>query len=484
MADVLFTNARIFDGSGDLPFTGDVLVQGNRIARVTRTGHGARSLPVQGATTVDAAGAFLMPGMVEAHTHFSWNDQPSLDAIQRMPPEEHILWCAEVAKRYLDMGWTSCVGAAAAKPRLDVVIRNAINDGTIVGPRYLAASQEITVPGGLGDTTQPHLPQPEFAFGAVVSGSEEMRRCVRMFVKYGVDTLKINLSGESITGMASEMSQFTQAEIATCVEEAKAWGKRVAAHARSTWSIKQCVNLGIEVIYHASFTDSETLDLLEAHKKEHFIAPGLAWLINTCHHASEWGLTPEVTRKMGYHRELEAAVESMKALRRRDVRILPGGDYGFAWTPHGTNAKDLEYFVKVCRHVDDGGAAVGDRLGRPDDADGQGPARPCARGLPGRPAADRRRPARRHHGAAGQGAHPGGDEGRRLPPQAAGARRAHDALGRLRQGAHHVQRPLHQRPHPRRQRRLADPGQRAGPGQPDPFGRPLDRRGAEPPARP
>ena len=102
------------------------------------------------------------------------------------------------------MGWTSCVGAAAAKPRLDVVIRNAINDGTIVGPRYLAASQEITVPGGLGDTTQPHLPQPEFAFGAIVSGAEEMRRCVRMFVKYGVDSLKINLSGESITGMPSD----------------------------------------------------------------------------------------------------------------------------------------------------------------------------------------------------------------------------------------------------------------------------------------
>ncbi|MEO7336363.1 MAG: amidohydrolase family protein, partial [Caldimonas sp.] len=271
---------------------------------------------------------------------------PSLDAIQRMPPEEHILWCAEVAKKYLDMGWTSCVGAAAAKPRLDVVIRNAINDGTIQGPRYLAASQEITVPGGLGDTTQPHLPQPEFAFGAVVSGAEEMRRCVRMFAKYGVDSIKINLSGESITGMSSEMSQFTEEEIRVCVEEAKAWGKRVAAHARSTWSIKQCVRHGIEVIYHASFTDSEALDLLEAHKNEHFIAPGLAWLINTCHHASQWGLTEEVTRKMGYHRELDAALESMRALRKRGVRILPGGDYGFAWTPHGTNAKDLEYFVK------------------------------------------------------------------------------------------------------------------------------------------
>src|ERR1700741_3168846 len=223
MADVLFTNARIFDGSGAQPYPGDVLVQGNRIARVTRTDRGMRSMPVQGATAVDAAGAFLMPGMVEAHTHFSWNDQPSLDAIQRMPPEEHVLWCAEVAKRYLDMGWTSCVGAAAAKPRLDGGIRNAINDGTIIGPRSLAASQEITVPGGLGDPPQPHLPQPEFAFGAVVSGAEEMRRCIRMFAKYGVDSVKINLSGESITGMPSEMSQFTEEEVAVCVQEAKAW---------------------------------------------------------------------------------------------------------------------------------------------------------------------------------------------------------------------------------------------------------------------
>ena len=346
MADVLFTNVRIFDGGAEAPFMGEVLVQANRISRVLPAQRGARTAPTTGAQVIDGAGAFLMPGMIESHTHFSWNDQPSLESIQRMPPEEHILWCAEVARRYLDMGWTSCVGAATAKPRLDVVIRNAINDGTIIGPRYLAASQEITVPGGLGDTTAPHLPQPEFAFGAVVSGAEEMRRCVRMFCKYGVDTLKINLSGESITGMPSEMSQFTEEEIAVCVQEAKAWGKRVAAHARSTWSIKQCIKHGIEVIYHASFADEEALDLLEAHKFGHFVAPGLAWLINTCHNASAWGLTPEVTRKMGYHRELEAAIESMKAMRRRGIRILPGGDYGFAWTPHGTNAKDLEYFVK------------------------------------------------------------------------------------------------------------------------------------------
>ena len=91
MANVLFTNVRIIDGSGAPPYSGEVLVQGNRIARVAE---GVRAIATAGITVIDAAGATLMPGMIEAHTHFSWNDQPGLDAIQRMPPEEHILWCA------------------------------------------------------------------------------------------------------------------------------------------------------------------------------------------------------------------------------------------------------------------------------------------------------------------------------------------------------------------------------------------------------
>ena len=321
--------------------------EGNTISRVVKTGYGARSAPVAGAQVIDGAGAFLMPGMVEAHTHFSWNDQPSLDAIQRMPPEEHILWCAEVAKRYLDMGWTSCVGAAAAKPRLDVVIRNAINDGTIVGPRYLAASQEITVPGGLGDTTQPHLPQPEFAFGAIVSGAEEMRRCVRMFAKYGVDSVKINLSGESITGMPSERSQFTEEEVKVCVEGGQGLGQaRRGACALDL--VDQAVrdprhrgHLPRQLHRHRSARHARGQEVGALRRARPRLADQ-----HLVHHASEWGLTPEVTKKMGYHRELDAAVESMRAMRKRGIRILPGGDYGFAWTPHGTNAKDLEYFVK------------------------------------------------------------------------------------------------------------------------------------------
>lgn len=343
MTDILFTNVRVLDGSGDRPFAGEVLVRGNRIAEV---GQGPRSIRPSGVSVIDAAGATLMPGMVEAHTHFSWNDQPGLGDIQRMPTEEHILWCAHIAERYLSRGWTSCIGAATAKPRLDVVIRNSIEQGLIPGPRYLAASQEITVAGGLGDETLPHLPFEEFSFGAVVSGPEEMRACVRRFMKYGVDTIKLNLSGEYIAGIPAEFTPMTDAEVAMAVKEARVRGKRVAAHARSCESVKQCVRHGIELIFHASFTDEEALDMLESVKHKVFVAPGISWLINTSFHAAEWGITPDAAKVMGYHRELEVAVESLKKMHARGLRILPGGDYGFAWIKHGANAKDLEHFVK------------------------------------------------------------------------------------------------------------------------------------------
>ncbi len=250
-----------------------------------------------------------------------------------------------MARGYLDMGWTSAIGAAAAKPRLDVVLRNAIDSGECPGPRYLAGSQEITTIGALGDNTLPHMHFDELSFGSVCSGPEEIRRSARTFIKYGVDHLKINLSGEYIAGLPAEMSPFAEDEIAMLASEAKRYGKRMAAHARSSESVKQCVRHGIEMVYHASFADEDALDMLEASKDKHFVAPGIGWLIRTTYNASEYGITPAVAEKMGYKRELEIASESLRQMHRRGIRILPGGDYGFAWMPHGTNANDLQYFV-------------------------------------------------------------------------------------------------------------------------------------------
>ncbi len=344
MAQTHFTNVRIHDGSGTQPYSGSVLVEGNRIRQVGRS---TAPITPGGATVIDGAGATLMPGMVEAHTHFSWNDAATLAGIQTMPLEEHVLWCAKVAKRYLEAGFTSCLGAACAKPRLDVVIRNAINSGQIPGPRYLAASQEITVPGGLGDETLPHLPFPEFSFGVNVNGAEDMRKVVRMFLKYGVDSIKLNLSGDNfVPGADSHTTWMTDAEVAAAAEEVKMRGKRIIVHARSKASVQQALRHGIDLIYHASFTDTETLDMMEAKKDRIFVAPGIAILYALLNESEPFGITHETAVGWGYQEEWDAALESLSKMHKRGIRVLPGGDYGFAFTPHCQNARDLEFFVK------------------------------------------------------------------------------------------------------------------------------------------
>jgi imidazolonepropionase-like amidohydrolase len=147
--------------------------------------------------------------------------------------------------------------------------------------------------------------------------------------------------------MRAEETPMSEEEVAMAVREARARNKVLAAHARSAGSVKQCVRHGIQNIYHASFADEEALDMLEAAKDRHFVAPGLAWLIRTARNAAEYGIKPGSAMSLLYERELAAAIETAKKMHRRGIRVLIGGDYGFAWTPQGTNAKDIEYFVDM-----------------------------------------------------------------------------------------------------------------------------------------
>ena len=326
-SEITFANVRILDGTGEPPFSGEVMVVGNRVKSINRSGTGF-GWNSNGGQRIDGRGMTLMPGLIDAHLHLSWNNAPGINPIQMMPLEEHVLCCVEMAKVVLDAGFTAGRGAAAAKPRLDVVIRDAINAGRFPGPRYTAAGPEITTIGGLGDATPPHIPHEGLNLGLVVSGPEEIRRTVRTLIKYGVDTIKLNLSGEEITGMGAEETQMSDEEITMAVSEARRRNKSLAAHARSAESVKQCVKHGIEHIYHASFADEQALDMLEAAKDRHFVAPGLAWLINTARNAGEYGIKPGTPITIAYERELEAAVEAMKKMHKRGIRVLIGGDYG------------------------------------------------------------------------------------------------------------------------------------------------------------
>jgi imidazolonepropionase-like amidohydrolase len=334
-SSILFTNVRVFDSSGSEPFDGEVLVTGERITTVRA---GAGDLPRDGLRVIDGGGMFLMSGLCDAHTHFSWINSADLPGLGTLGVEEHTLLSARSAQTYLDCGYTMCVGAAAAKPRLDVVIRDAINAGQIPGPRYLANCQEIAVTGGaLID-----------GITAFADGPEEMRKQVRRNVAMGADLVKISMSGEEITGnQRAQDNYFSDEETLAVTTEAHRRGLRVCSHARSGESVKMSLRNGVDIIYHASFIDEEGLDMLEAKKDEVFVAPGLNWLVATLNDAAGFGYPPEAAEAAGYKHELECAVAGLQEMRRRGIRVLPGGDYGFAWTPHGTYARDLQHFVEL-----------------------------------------------------------------------------------------------------------------------------------------
>ena len=345
MNRTLIANTTILDGSGAEPFPGDVLVEGQRIVAVQRGGGLARG----DARVVDGAGATLMPGLVEPHGHVSYPDAASNADFTRLPPEEHVLVTMRNARTMLDCGYTSVLSGAAAKPRLDIVIRNEIDAGRIPGPRYLANGPELTVTGGLGDSNLYHLPHIETpTFAWVVDGPDDVRKVCRLLVREGTDLLKLNLSGDTgPRNSRSERAVMTDAEVAAAMEIAHASAVRVVAHARSAESVKMCVRHGINIVYHANFSDEAALDQLEAHRDECFVVPALGLTYQTCYAGSEWGFTPELVRERGILRELEVSVETMGKMRRRGIRVLPGGDYGFAWNPHGTYARDLLLFVDV-----------------------------------------------------------------------------------------------------------------------------------------
>jgi imidazolonepropionase-like amidohydrolase len=288
-----------------------------------------------------------MPGLIESHAHLSINNTDDLTALGRIPPEEHTLLTMQNARLYLDHGITSCISAASAKPRLDIVIRNAIENGEIPGPRLLAATPWLTVTGGLGDMRTLHMPKVD-SMAIMADGPEEYRRLTRELIREGVDIIKLVISGDSFVPHAgSETTIMSEEEVEAAAKVTHAHGKRLSAHARSAKSVKLCVRHGIKVIYHANYADEEAFDLLEANKDWLFVSPNIGFTAIAAYEGSDW-FTEEQVQSMGFREELDSAIKGIQELMKRGVRILGGGDYGFMITPHGQNARDLDHFVRHC----------------------------------------------------------------------------------------------------------------------------------------
>jgi imidazolonepropionase-like amidohydrolase len=325
---ILFKNTRIFDGSGAEPFPGEVLVRDNRIVAVSRAGAAATSSPE--ATVVDGEGATLMPGMTEAHAHLSW---PS--SVERfvpgmsLPPEELAPNTARNARILLDHGFTSAYSGGALGKTLEITLKAEIDAGRTPGPRLVPASIEREPPN-----------ESAFLTGGNVADHGTGAEAVRAFVKdcaaKGAKVVKFLLSGESaLKPGASMQTLYSEEEMRAAGEQARESGVWLTGHAHCAAAIKMGVRNGFRVLYHCTYADEEAIDMLAAHKAQIFVAPTIGIVQATLDAAPP----PHFATVLGHQKELAPQ------LKRRGVRLLPGGDYGFPFNPNGRNARDLELFV-------------------------------------------------------------------------------------------------------------------------------------------
>jgi imidazolonepropionase-like amidohydrolase len=339
MSRILLTNARVWDGSGAASYPADVLVENDRI-RTVATDRG--QLDPTGADVIDCNGMTLMPGLVEGHSHITFINALRATDIGDTPPEEHTLIAARNARILLDHGFTSAYSAASAKLRIDVVIRNAIEAGELPGPRLRACGPEITVTGGLGDERRAHQFRDSFAM--IADGPTEVMKLARLCVREGVDSIKLNISGDDHTHSgALPRTVMSEEEIRAGVTAAHSFNRKVNAHCRAAEAVKRAVRCGVDVIYHCEHADEEALDMLESVRDRVFVGPAIGLLHAAVHEAPEGALPTGV--RHGIELGLAAASRTYPEMKKRGIRVVIGGDYGFARTPQGENARDIAHFV-------------------------------------------------------------------------------------------------------------------------------------------
>lgn len=333
----IFTNAKVFTATDDTAIeNGAVWVEGNKI----KYAGPSEGLPTTPADTVhqDLGGRFIMPGMTETHAHLSFADASPF-AIGETGVEDATLTAVRNARLMVASGFTSAVSFGSTY-KIDVALRNAINQGRIIGPRLLAAGRDLGAtasnvdsPGGLSQ---------------IADGPWALRKAVREQRKLGVDVVKTFIDGEAINAQCppGELS-FTDEEINAIVDEAHRRKMRVASHARSAAAVKQAVRAGVDYIGHANYLDDEAIELLVDRKDHVFVGPAIAWEVTYLEKCESIGVSRETVIAQGYEAEIEATVATVEKLRQAGIRMIVGGDYGISIAPHGTYAKDLEYFVTL-----------------------------------------------------------------------------------------------------------------------------------------
>jgi imidazolonepropionase-like amidohydrolase len=335
MNATLFTNVMIFDGTGSPRFSGEVRVESDSIAAI------GLDLNRDGASIIDGQGATLMPGMVEAHAHLTWPS--SIERVinaMKVPLDEHVAITEANARITIDAGFTSAYSAGSLGEKIEPALRDRINAGEIPGPRLRASALEKGAEGVMG-VPEGHDPTHD----RDIAG---LRAYVAQMKAQGCDTIKFLMSSdEAFQRGGAQTLMYSEEEAQAIGEAAREAGVWLACHAQAAEAVKRAVRAGFRAIFHCTHADEEALDLLEAHKDELFVAPAPGLLYARCYEAQDFGIGPDEAVAMGARGGLDAMIRLMPEMKKRGIRVLPGGDYGFPYNPIGRNARDLAIFVDL-----------------------------------------------------------------------------------------------------------------------------------------
>lgn len=313
-----------------------IVISGNKIESVSQ---GNSSVPA-GAKVVDLGSATILPGFIDVHTHLTMNaGGGGYEGLGISTPRAALIG-AKNARLTLMAGFTT-VRNVGAEGYSDVALRDAVNDGDVIGPRMQVSGPPLGITGGHCDN---NLLPFEFHYSAegVADGEEAVIHRVRETIKYGADVIKFCASGGVFSkGDNPLLEQYSPEEMQVLIAEAHRLGRKVATHAHSAIAIKDAVRANVDSIEHGIFIDEEGIELMKGHHT--FLVPTSFPLFWFEQHESEMHLPPWVVEKAAII--IPAAKKNVAQAFKAGVRVALGTDAGVY--PHGLNGGEFWSMVQL-----------------------------------------------------------------------------------------------------------------------------------------
>ncbi len=337
----LIRGGQLVDGRGGPAVAlGAVVIEQGRI-RYAGPADGAPEVPPD-ATQIDATGGTILPGLIEAHYHPTYFNVAELADLDIKYPVEYVtLLAAANAALALECGYTAARSGGSLH-NIDVWLKRAIEDDLFPGPRLAASGREICGSGGLMDWNPDYLGLGMDGLILLVNGPTEARAAARKLVKNGVEWIKTYPTGDAASDHADHHALcMTEEEMRAVVSEAHNYKVKVTGHCRANEGIKNALRAGFDTLEHGTFMDQEALDMLLARNTP--VVPALQFEWASVERGPEFGMSQKVVD--GHQETLEAGAASARMILKAGGRLGLGGDYGFAWNPHGDYAREISFFV-------------------------------------------------------------------------------------------------------------------------------------------